>query len=264
MKTDTLFYQIFQTLPHLVFELLGRPVVAGYTFTSVEVKEKAFRFDGIFAPPPETVNHPIYFLEVQFQPDPNFYWEFISEICWYLNQQKPEQDWFAVAIFSSRAMDVKQLTPFQQDMVHLGRLVRIYLDELPDRSAPELRILRLITCRQEEAVRIVNEIRAETGTEVILKIIETILVYKFPKLRREEIERMFTLDDLRQTRFYQEAYQEGEALLLPRQISHKFGSLPTERIDHIKSLSTEQLETLGEALLDFTSVAELYQWLEDL
>jgi len=48
MHTDTIFYQIFLTFHTLLFELLGQPTenAEGYNFTSVEVKEKAFRFDG--------------------------------------------------------------------------------------------------------------------------------------------------------------------------------------------------------------------------
>ncbi len=102
MRTDTLFYQIFQTFPTLLFELLRRPPVPGYTFTSVEVKEKSFRFDGIFLPPPGNTDAPIYFLEVQFQPNPHFYAQFISEICLYLNQQKWEQEWVGVANFPTK------------------------------------------------------------------------------------------------------------------------------------------------------------------
>jgi predicted transposase YdaD len=52
MKTDTLFYQLFNTFHTLLFELIDRPIAEaeGYEFSSVEVKEKAFRFDGIFSP----------------------------------------------------------------------------------------------------------------------------------------------------------------------------------------------------------------------
>ena len=111
MKTDTLFYKIFQTFPQLVFQLLDRDVVPGYAFTSVEVKEKSFRFDGIFMPPIDAVNEPIYFIEVQFQPNPDFYWQFLGEIVLYLNQQQPPQDWIAVAIFPHRQTDVAKFNP---------------------------------------------------------------------------------------------------------------------------------------------------------
>ncbi|MEH1848498.1 MAG: Rpn family recombination-promoting nuclease/putative transposase [Nostoc sp.] len=43
----------------------------------------------------------------------------------------------------------------------------------------------------------------------ILEFIETILAYKFPTISREEMEQMFDLSELKQTRFYQEAFQEG-------------------------------------------------------
>jgi predicted transposase YdaD len=46
-------------------------------------------------------------------------------------------------------------------------------------------------------------------------LIETIVVYKFPQLSRKEIERMLGLSDLKQTRVYQAALQEGRQLLLP-------------------------------------------------
>jgi hypothetical protein len=84
MRTDTIFYQLFLTFHSLLFELLGEPVenANDYRFTSAEIKEKAFRFDGIFIP--EREDKPIYFVEVQFQNKPDFYWEFIAEINLYL------------------------------------------------------------------------------------------------------------------------------------------------------------------------------------
>ncbi len=45
MKTDTLFYRLFQTLPRLLFDFIGRPAehANAYRFTSVELKQTAFR-----------------------------------------------------------------------------------------------------------------------------------------------------------------------------------------------------------------------------
>lgn len=86
MRTDTIFYQLFLTFHSLLFELLGQPLENAdyYQFTSAEIKEKSFRFDGIFMPSRE--DKPIYFVEVQFQNKPDFYWELIAEINIYLNQ----------------------------------------------------------------------------------------------------------------------------------------------------------------------------------
>jgi predicted transposase/invertase (TIGR01784 family) len=280
VKTDTLFYQIFQTFPQLVFYLLDRPVVPGYAFTSVEVKEKSFRFDGIFMPPNtsgaaepiDRPTEPIYFIEVQFQPDANFYRAFLSEIFLYLNQQQINLDWIAVAIFPNRKIDVSNLSAVQEEMISSGRIVRIYLDEINDRSVVEFGLLKLITCPQDKAVEVVNQIRSVAEREVILEFIETILVYKFPKLTRKEIEAMFALDDLRQTRVFQEirdeylqeGRQEGEVNLVIRQIKRKFGEIDRELTTTISNLSLEQLENLGEELLDFKTIDDLNNWLDNL
>jgi predicted transposase/invertase (TIGR01784 family) len=46
-------------------------------------------------------------------------------------------------------------------------------------------------------------------------LIETIIVYKFPKKSREEIEKMFGFSELKQTKVYQEAKQEGKLEAVP-------------------------------------------------
>jgi len=50
-------------------------------------------------------------------------------------------------------------------------------------------------------------------------------------------------------------------LMLKRLLSKRFGKLNDRRLEAIDSLSLEQLEDLGEALLDFTDIAELDGWL---
>ncbi len=77
---------------------------------------------------------------------------------------------------------------------------------------------------------------------------------------------MFLLTDIKQTRVYQEGKQEGkqegETQLLLRQLSKRFGQMGNLRIQAINQLSLEQLEDLGEALLDFNNVTELDNWLK--
>jgi predicted transposase YdaD len=45
MKTDTIFYSLFQEFPRFFFELIDRPSdeAAAYEFTSPEIKQLAFR-----------------------------------------------------------------------------------------------------------------------------------------------------------------------------------------------------------------------------
>ncbi|BAY29848.1 hypothetical protein NIES2107_16920 [Nostoc carneum NIES-2107] len=94
MKTDSIFYRLFQEVPSIFFELIGNPPETAniYQFSSVEVKQTAFRIDGVFLPTQDT-NNPIYFVEVQFQPDADIYSRLISEIFLYLRQNKPQHTW---------------------------------------------------------------------------------------------------------------------------------------------------------------------------
>jgi predicted transposase YdaD len=97
-------------------------------------------------------------------------------------------------------------------------------------------------------------------------LIETIVVYKFPQLSRQEIEAMLGLvDDVKQTRVYQEGREEGKAqegrMLILRQLTRRLGTLPPTLSAQVEGLSLVQLEALAEALLDFSSEADLEAWL---
>lgn len=59
----------------------------------------------------------------------------------------------------------------------------------------------------------------------------------------------------------QEGKQEGEKNLILRLLHRRIGEIDSLLIERITGLSIEQLENLGEALLDFSSVADLEGWL---
>jgi predicted transposase/invertase (TIGR01784 family) len=59
----------------------------------------------------------------------------------------------------------------------------------------------------------------------------------------------------------QEGRQEGERSLVLRLLTRKLGELPPEMREQVETLSLEELENLGEALLDFTSLLDLQGWL---
>ena len=67
MKTDNLFYRLFQRLPGLVLELANLPITSeGYEFRSEEIKQTAYRLDGVLMPITDD-GRPHVFVEVQFQ-----------------------------------------------------------------------------------------------------------------------------------------------------------------------------------------------------
>lgn len=70
---------------------------------------------------------------------------------------------------------------------------------------------------------------------------------------------------------YDRGLQEGEEggairqarSLLLRLLARKVGSVNARTLDRINALPIEQLESLGEALLDFESIADLTTWLDN-
>jgi predicted DNA-binding ribbon-helix-helix protein len=65
-----------------------------------------------------------------------------------------------------------------------------------------------------------------------------------------------------QTGEAQGALRQARALLL-KQLARKVGSISARTSEQINALTIAQLETLGEALLDFESIANLTTWLDD-
>ncbi len=60
----------------------------------------------------------------------------------------------------------------------------------------------------------------------------------------------------------QEGRQEEGATLILRQLTRRFGTLEPELRAQVLQLSIAQLEELGEALLDFSSMQDLIGWLQ--
>ncbi|MFB2971005.1 DUF2887 domain-containing protein [Aerosakkonema sp. BLCC-F183] len=277
MQTDSLFYMIFQTYPSILFELIGNPspMAPTYSFASQEVKQTSFRMDGILVPPIHAVQLPIYFVEIQGYKDTKkvLYSSFFSQIFLYLHDYQPRNDWRSVLIFTKHNFDPG--LPIQyQDFANSPRFQRIYLDELSQTTnlSLGLSILQLIGLKEEIAPqkgrelieRAKQEAEKPLSPEKVVELIETIFVYKFPNLTRQEVERMLGLNELKQTRVYQEALQEGKLDVIIRQLTRRLGTLPAELQAKIQQLSIAQLDALSEALLDFSEMAELKAWLSEL
>lgn len=218
LKTDSIFYRIFQSIPSTFFELINQPpqLASAYQFSSVEVKQLAFRIDGVFLP--NTPDLPIYFAEVQFQPDKKFYSRLFTEIFNYLDKTELTNNWRGVVIFPNRSVDTGD-TERYTELLNSQRVTRVYLDELSSIEASSIGIetVKLIIEPEStatiKAVEIVNSARQQildvTTIREIIQLIETILIYKLPRLSQEEIGKMFGSNELKQTRFYQDVFAEG-------------------------------------------------------
>ncbi|MBD2531609.1 DUF4351 domain-containing protein [Nostoc flagelliforme FACHB-838] len=78
---------------------------------------------------------------------------------------------------------------------------------------------------------------------------------------RELIMRLEPLYQRDREQAIQEGNKQGEQRLVLRLLNRRIGEIDASLIRQIKGLSIEQLENLGEALLDFSSVADLETWL---
>jgi predicted transposase/invertase (TIGR01784 family) len=261
VKTDSIFYRLFKELPSIFFELIGNQpqTAAAYKFSSIEIKQTAFRIDGVFLPiTDKDAQNPIYFLEVQFQDDEKIYYRLFSEVFLYLRQYQPQNPWRGVVIYPSRSLDTAD-TQHYSEFFTSQRVSRIYLDELGESASLPIGIatIKLIIEDEDKAITTAKELINRTKQEInndkqqqLLELVETILVYKFPRMSRKEIEAMFSLSDLKQTKVYQEGREEGreegslEAKLeaIPRLLAL---SLTVEQIAQALNLTVETVQKIA-------------------
>lgn len=222
MITDPLFYRLFETSPETFFVLLGmsvesaRAMATRYQYQAVEFKETSHRTDGVFLP--KEAGLPLYFLEVQFYHLPSVYADICVKAYSYLKQHDPAQPFCCVVLFAGRSLEPEGLAPYKP-LLEAGMLRRFYLEEMPELAdAPlGLSILYLIQKSEEQAPAAARELIARAKSETpdealrhdLIELIETVIIYKLPRLSREEIQAMLHVHDIRETRVYQEGVEEG-------------------------------------------------------
>ncbi len=260
-------------MPQLFFEILGEPAAWGdnYEFCSVEIKQAAYRIDGIFTPKPHTAAKTVIFVEFQFQKDEFLYERLFSEIMLYLAQNLTAEDWRAIAVYPRRS--IEQENKYRhRTLLQSEQFQAVYLEDFLGQPSEQLgiQLMQLIVAKEKDTQPyldgLVRQLQGKTDpkTQAIIEMVSTIMVYKFPQLSRSEIEAMFTVSDLQQTKVYQEALTQGEKTLIIRQLNRKLGQIPPEQLSVIQNLPLITLEALGEALLDFRSPADLKAWLKSL
>ncbi|GAA6620235.1 Rpn family recombination-promoting nuclease/putative transposase [Scytonema sp. NUACC26] len=283
MRRDPIFYQMFQRFPQLLFDLIGaQPDNAEeYRFDCVAVKEPKFEIDGVFLPP-DSQPGTVYFCEVQFQKDEELYERLFGESLLYFYRNCNQfDDWQAVVIYPSRSIEQSKVYP-HRSLLNGEQVHRIYLDELTDvRSLPVTVAATVLTIAPEaQAPELARELLSRTEQEEftarergnIIDIITSIMVYKFANLSQGEIRAMLGLDLTQEPRAIREAKEEGrvegrevEALaLITRLLTRRLGlELSDEMRSLLSTLPLSVLEDLSEALLDFTTLADLEHFLAE-
>lgn len=88
------------------------------------------------------------------------------------------------------------------------------------------------------------------------------------RFEKDLIRQLFREGMMRESVIYQDILEEGRQeegrLLILRLLARQVGELPEEMKTRINALSLEQLENLGEALLEFEGMADLEAWFNAL
>lgn len=118
-----------------------------------------------------------------------------------------------------------------------------------------------------ERVQRIRPIEQQTSLSAYAQLLAGI------KFEKELIQQIFRRSAMRESVIYQEIFQEGEQKgrqegqqegersLLLRLLTRRFGPIPEAYQTQIQTLFLPQLEALGEALLDFQTIADLQDWL---
>jgi predicted transposase/invertase (TIGR01784 family) len=153
--------------------------------------------------------------------------------------------------------------PTQPFLESIGLLPLAVLTNTPDKA----QTLREVAKRVEAIsdLRVQSNVAASAG---ILAGLQLDKGFINQVLRREIMQQSVIYQEWKEE-FLQEGRQEGrqegamreaQALIL-RQLSRRVGSLSLKNRSQVESLSLEQLESLGEALLDFSGSTDLDDWL---
>ena len=214
---------------------------------------------------------PVVLLEVQMHPDPGFRHRLAAQTCRFL-QKHPQVEHLEVVV----------ITPHQRiglGPTQLPRLLQVLLSEVhwisleelsqqPDLD-PLLNLLTLPVRPESELPACTQQILASRPD--LETVVLPMLVQRFPQLNEEQIMVIAGIprEEIRHTRAVQdwlaegrqEGRQEGEAAVTLRQLNRRCGPLSDATTAQIQALPVDQLESLADALLDFTGPADLAAWL---
>jgi len=284
MRTDPLFYELFQAYPQIFFEIAQVTPACPYRFESVTVKTTEKRIDGVLYP--TAPDQPIYFVEVQASPDKQMYWRTSRETSTYF-EQRPElegTEWYAYVIWLDKDDDGGFKKTHIKDNDNVQRIFSIdligILKKLPTNSLA-LNVLRPLIVDNEQEVRqnISNWVeqihQADLSPEAeqrLLMVMTQFIEEKFKTLDYEELCKMLKLTPFEETTTFVETYQRKlqkdlqiysiEKLIKLIKRKFKFAeSTMTKLSVRLRQLTLKDLDNLFEAIFDLSTLRDLNAWI---
>jgi len=169
---------------------------------------------------------------------------------------------------TKEAAYVEQFT--DSNTVHRYRVIRLW-EQDPSPLLQDAALLPLASlAASAEPVELLNRVALEVGKieEVATRREIANCAQILAGLRFDEslIRQVFREGIMRESVIYQaivrEGVEQGELAMVLRLLHRRIGPVATELLKQIQALSQAQVEELGEALLDFSSAADLVAWLQ--
>ncbi len=279
MRSDNLFYEMFQTAPQTFFELLQITPPCPYRFESVTVKTTEKRIDGILEP--TQPDQPLYFVEVQDYPDKVIYSRTLREVFTYFEQRPTQQSraWQAVVLWLDEKDDPGFGTAVLYDENQQQRLISLnlidVLKKLDERSlvrnvlSPML-VDNATAIRQNFPTWVQQIHQNEPQPEIqerLLLVLTQLIEQKFKSLSHEELIRMLRLAPFEEmptfVKTYERKLHEKFVDLLSRQVKRKYrfaDSTMAKLNARLQKLPVADLEELFEEIIEMTTLREINAW----
>ena len=271
-------------MPGAVVPCLGldAPGDALYRFDTPELKAVNHRLDGAFWPKSGeagTAEQPVVLLEVQMHAKPGFKHRLGAQSFRFLQLNPQVMHLAVVVVVPHQRLKLGPDQLPQQLQAFLDGVIWLSLEELGQQADldPLLALLTLPVRPEAELKASTQQILARRPD--LLSTVLTMLFERFSTFTPEEIMVIAGIptDQLLHTRAAQilldrgreEGRQEGEAQgralgeanVTLRQLNRRCGPLSDATTARIQALPLQQLESLAEALLDFSGPTDLAAWL---
>jgi predicted transposase YdaD len=251
------------------------------------LKEREYRLDGLFLPPPQRPDLPALILEAQMAADPKFLRRLYAESARLLEQETEIDHWRVVVLCPKRNLNYgrpQAVAEFLRERVEWIEL----LPAQPSDQRPLLQQALGLLLQPEAQLAATSQalrqkVSGSSQAAELDDLIAAILISRFSGRSIQELCAMggITLEDFTESVAYREIFgrgeargvalgeargvalgqAQGEAKVTLRQLSRRCGPLSAEQESLIRSLPLQRLEALAEALLDFEGMADLDAWL---
>ncbi|MCI0619316.1 Rpn family recombination-promoting nuclease/putative transposase [bacterium] len=216
MKTDSLFYELFQFDPQSLIQLLKLNLEGQYAFESISIKTTEKRLDGFFKRIDGEGPH--IFLETQGYDDPQIYWRLFREISTFYEQRDDHNPFIAIVLFLDEKHDPG---PFGLTCMPPCQLIRANLIDCLkalEKVPSVLTVLKpLMLTNKDELVEAIPQWKGdiqslqlpEAKEKSLLELLEYVISQRFPELTEEEVNTMIQLTPLDQTVAGKQIYGRG-------------------------------------------------------